>query len=304
MAAAVDRLLGLVPPKGLILQTPPGLGEVLRQGEPRIPEQSLGVEPTPRDTGPAVALAMRRVLEKKPEAVVAVIPADQRVENLAAFRVAMTKAAEAARLGWLVVLGITPDHPSTRFGYVDMGPAIPSCPEGVLEVRRFIEKPDPRRAEEFFSAEHYLWNAGMFIWRADVFWDALSAANPEMATSVAHFVSSGEIGAWESTPRLSIDYALMERATHVAAVPLDAGWSDVGGWDAVLRLVEKNDAGDARFVGLKGEATSGSRVLVVGKTQVPAGVVLGAEPRLVIVGPEGILVAPPDGTDAVKKHVG
>lgn len=302
LTATCERVLGLVPPGRVALQAPAALAELLRGAEPRLSVEGGGTEPSPRDTGPAVALGMRRMLDLDPRGVVAVIPADQRVMDQDAFSTAMAAAAEAARQGWLVVLGIVPDHPATRFGYIETGTPLPGL-DAALEVRRFVEKPDARRAEEFCKAGG-LWNAGMFLWRADAFWEALEQVHPALADAVSRFVTTGNPQAWEEAPKLSIDYALMEKAPRVAAVPLAAGWDDVGGWEAVIRLAEQGDAGPARFGELKGTAAPGSRILVVGEGEVPAGIVLGAEPRLVIIGPEGILVAPPGETDAVKAFLG
>jgi len=301
LAAGLDRLAGLVPPSAVVLQAPAALGARLAEAEPRLALGTVLDEPSARDTGPAIALAMRRLLAAAPDAVVSVLPADQRVADEAAFRTALAAAAVTAREGALVTLGVVPDHPSTRFGYVETGPLLGGGPaRGVV---RFVEKPDRAAAERFVAGGRHLWNAGIFVWRADAFWRALERAAPDLAGAIARVVE-GDAAAWEAAPRTSIDYALMERTGGVAVVPLDAGWDDVGGWDAVVRLARQGDAGPARLVPAAGEVPEGSVVIEIGPSRVPRAVVLGAVPLLVVCGPEGLLVGPRDAADRVKAFAG
>jgi mannose-1-phosphate guanylyltransferase len=297
LAAGLDRLAGLVPPSAISLQAPAALGARLAAAEPRLARGSVLDEPSARDTGPAIALAMRRLLADAPDAVVAVLPADQRVADEDAFRAALAAAAEAARDGRLVTLGVVPDHASTRFGYVEAGAPLGAGPARV--VVRFVEKPDRATAERFLAGRRHLWNAGIFVWRVDSFWSALERAARDLAGAIARVVE-GDAAAWEAAPRTSIDYALMERADGVAVVPLDAGWDDVGGWDAVARLARAGDAGPARLVPASGDAPDGSVVIEIGEPHVPRAVLLGAGALLVVRGPEGLLVAPRDAADRVK----
>jgi len=297
LAAGLDRLEGLVPPAAVALQAPAALGACLAASEPRLARGSVLDEPSARDTGPAIALAMRRLLAAAPDAVVAVLPADQRVADETAFRAALAAAAAAARGGALVTLGVVPDHASTRFGYIEEGAPLGGGP--ARSVVRFVEKPDRATAQRFLAGRCHLWNAGIFVWRADAFWAALERAAPELAGAVAR-VTDGDAAAWAAAPRISIDYALMERTDGIAVVPLDAGWDDVGGWDAVVRLAQAGDAGPVRLVPAAGEAPDGSVVIEIGEPRVPRAVLLGAEPLLVVRGPEGLLVAPRDAADRVK----
>ncbi|RMG42725.1 MAG: hypothetical protein D6718_13410, partial [Acidobacteria bacterium] len=252
-----------------------------------------------RDTGPAIALAMRRLLEAAPDAVAAVLPADHRIEELGRFRAALSAAAGAARRGELVLLGVLPDRPATGFGYVV--PAARPDPGRAVPVARFTEKPERSEAERLIAGGA-LWNAGLFVWRARSFWEALVRHAPEVAHPVEAFVASGRGGHWEAAPRLSIDYALMERARGVSVVPLDAGWDDVGGWEAVLRLARRGDAGPLRAAPLEG-APEGSAVLWVGEGPPPRALGMAAEPLLVVKGPHGLLVVPRDRADAIKDRI-
>lgn len=299
-AAALDRIEGLVRASRIAVQAPEPLAARLVASDRRLTPDQAWVEPSPRDTGPAIALAMLRVRAADPTAVVAVLPADQRVDDEQAFRASLAAAARAAREGPLVTLGVRPDHPSTRFGYIEAGE--PSGAGPALTVRRFVEKPSEEQARRCLEAGSFLWNAGIFIWRADAFWHELERAAPELARAVAS-VAAGDLAAWREAPRLSIDYALMERAKDVAVVPLDAGWDDVGGWDAVVRLAARGEAGPARLVPLSGDPPQDSVVLAIGEAPPPRAILLGGQPQLVVSGPQGILVSPRTAADRVRQFV-
>lgn len=303
LAATLDRLSGLLAPEAIRIQAAPQLGERLLRGEPRLSAASIWTEPSPRDTAPAIALAMQRIAASDPQAVVAILPADHRIADEGAFRERLREAAALARQGWLVTLGIQPDQPSTRFGYIVPGERLPASPQAARRVKRFVEKPDPDRAAELLG-QKALWNAGMFIWQAQVFAAALSRWAPEVAQPVGAYAAGAGEAAWERAARTSIDYALMERAKDVAVVPLAAGWDDVGGWEAVLRLAQIGDAGPVQVRPCLGTAASETMLLEVGETaSARRGVVLGEGAWFVVHGPQGILVAPRARIDEVKRFV-
>jgi len=238
LAAVLDRLAGLVPPDAVALQAPRRSARASRP-----PSRAWRGAPSSGNErarhGPAIALAMRRLLAAAPEAVVAVLPADQRVADEPAFRAALAAAAETARGGALVTLGVVPDHASTRFGYIEAGG--PLGGGSARGVARFVEKPDRATAERFLAGGRHLWNAGSSSGaptRSGARWNAPPRAGRPIARVV-----DGDAAAWEAAPRTSIDYALMERTEGVAVVPLDAGWDDVGGWDAVIRLAHAGTPG-------------------------------------------------------------
>lgn len=304
LRATLDRLRRLLPDGRIDVQAAPAIAGLLAAAEPAVAGR-LRPEPSARDTGPAVALAMRRVLLEDPAAVVSILPADHRVADEAAFAAVLDGAAALARDGALVLLGIRPSGPDSRFGYIvpagDAGAAVPA-----RTVDRFVEKP-AREAATALIEGGALWNGGIFTWRADVFWEGLERHAPELAAAVADHVA-GEAGAWERATRTSIDYALVEKVRSgggwLVAVPLEAGWDDVGGWDAVLRLVEAGDAGPAARLAVRGTADEGSVVLEIGPVGASAGrhaVLLGPSAQLVVLGPHGVLVAPRGSADEVKR---
>ncbi|MDH3283159.1 MAG: sugar phosphate nucleotidyltransferase [Acidobacteriota bacterium] len=304
LAATLDRLEGVVGAGRIRLQAPSDLGARLVATDDRLGAERLDGEPSARDTAPAVALAMARARRARSDAIVAILPADHRVEDEPAFRESLARAASAAAAGGLVVLAVPPTGPSTRFGYVQCAAPPARGPGGAVRVRRFVEKPDAAGARELLERGDSFWNAGIFVWRADVFWSALELAAPDVAGPVDAYLSDGGAPAWERATTTSIDYALMERADGVVAVPLDAGWDDVGSWDAVCRIAEQGDAGGAVRVDVAGDAADGSMVLEVGDGKIPRAVVLGDRPMLVVHGPEGLLVTPRADADRVKGFIG
>jgi len=300
LGATLGRLTTIAAPAAIRVLAPPEIVGVLSSATPQLEAAQFWSEPSPRDTGPAIAFAMRHVLTDDPAAVVVVAPADHRVEDEGAFCEALLRATRCARDGWLVTLGVSPDRPSTRFGYVECGDPLGAENDGVRRVDRFVEKPDGAAAERLVRAGA-LWNAGLFVWRADAFWTALERFAPGIAGPVGRAVAGAEAAAWGEAERTSIDYALMERADRVAVAPLRGGWDDVGGWDSVLALAARGEAGAATTLEVRGDDPAASVVLRVGPAQGEFAVVLGSTPLLVVVGPRGVLVSPRDGADRVKQ---
>lgn len=236
------RVRRLVPVERIWIVAPRRLGAGIRRLLPDLPRRNWIVEPSARDTGPAVALACAVVAARDPGAIVGLFPTDHVVRDPRAFGRAVRTAASAARDGTLVCLGIRPDRPATGFGYLEcaaraqLGRSVP--------VRRFVEKPDLTRARRFVRSGRHLWNAGMFVWRVDSFLDELGRTEPAIRRAVERHLA-GRRGAWDTATRLSVDYAVMERARRVRVVPLDAGWDDVGSWDAAARLREEAGLGSS-----------------------------------------------------------
>lgn len=283
LGATVDRLGAVTEPGTLFLQAEARLGQRLLDGETRLGSDQLLSEPSPRDTAPAVTLTMLRAARWRADAVVGLFPADHRIADPARMQLALDEAAHAARRGALVVFGVAPTRAATEFGYVELEAALAS---GANRVARFTEKPAPDLAYRFLQSGRHLWNAGIFVWRADRFIAELERVAPDLLAAVTAYLD-GDYAAWERAERGSIDRLLMERATGVEAIPLEAGWDDVGGWEAVARLAQSGDAGPARLRPLRGPGAADSVAITLGEEQ---GSVLLCEP-----GP-WLLVQTQDGT--------
>jgi mannose-1-phosphate guanylyltransferase len=224
---------------------PAALAKDVRRLLPALRPGRLVVEPSPRDTAPAVALGCAAVAAEDPGAVVGVFPTDHVIRDVDRFRRCVAAASRAAVAGGLVCLGVTPDRPATGFGYLKCGTRVRGIK--ALPVERFVEKPDAAKARRFLKSGRYLWNAGMFVWRVDRFREELEQTAPAIARAVDGYLA-GRRAAWSRATRLSVDYAVMENARDVQVVPLDAGWNDVGSWDAVARLREESGVADRRSI--------------------------------------------------------
>jgi mannose-1-phosphate guanylyltransferase/mannose-6-phosphate isomerase len=199
--------------------------------------RAIIVEPEGRNTAPAVALAARAV---EPDDLMLVMPSDSFISDEAAFREAVLAAVEPAGEGRLVTFGVAPNRPETGYGYIEVGDG----QGGWSFVARFVEKPDLPTAEAYLSGGRHLWNAGMFLFSAGTLLEELNMHAPDVARSVAaawgERSESGRIiepgASFGSSPSISIDHAVMERSNRIAVVPMDAGWSDVGSWQALWEL--------------------------------------------------------------------
>ncbi len=189
-------------------------------------------EPSRRNNGPAIALCCREIEAREGDVVMAVLPSDHFIADEKEFARVLDRAlAFAESHDYLVTLGIEPTEPNTGYGYLQLGRQLES---DVIAVDRFLEKPSRQKAEAFLRAGNYAWNAGIFVWRASVFRNAMQQAAPEIAAVTRDN--------YDQMPSISIDYALMEKAPRVAAVRGDFGWSDVGSLEALERVGVDVDA--------------------------------------------------------------
>jgi len=202
-------------------------------------EATLLLEPLARNTAPAIALA---ALLADPKAPLLVMPSDHVIADEVAFMAAVDAVLPLVHDGWLATFGISPDGPETGYGYIQTGELLAP---GVHRVARFVEKPDRARAEAMIASGDHVWNGGIFLFRADAFLSALAIHAPDMLAAAQAAVAKAERhGArilpdateFAASPDDSIDYAVMEKAEHVAVVPVGMGWSDVGSWDALHTL--------------------------------------------------------------------
>ncbi|HEX7324024.1 MAG TPA: mannose-1-phosphate guanylyltransferase/mannose-6-phosphate isomerase, partial [Rhodanobacteraceae bacterium] len=264
------------------------------------------LEPVPRNTAPAIALAAWHALSKDPDATLLVLPADHLIRDTAAFGTAVAKAVPLATQGWLVTFGIQPDGPETGFGYIKRAEAIG---EGGFRVERFVEKPDAATARAYVAAGDYAWNSGMFLFSARRYLDALQQHAPEMhaASKAAFDAAKADLDfvridkdAFAASPDNSIDYAVMEKTDRAAVVPVSCGWSDIGSWDA-LWATAGHDADGNR---LEGDVIAiDSRNCFVRGTERRLVAVLGLEDTVIIDTADAVLVAPRQRVQEVKRIV-
>lgn len=269
------------------------------------------LEPVGRNTAPALTLAALAALGNGDDPVLVVTPADQTVANQAAFTEAMQRAVREADNGAIVILGITPDRPETGYGYIKVQDGA-DLASGALTVERFVEKPEQKTAQRYLDEGNYFWNAGMFVMKASVWLQALEHFRPDIAEATrrawegrstdAAFVRPGKTE-FSAIPAESVDYAVMERcpgsAFPICMVPLDAGWNDLGAWDAVWKELSKDEAGNAH----QGDVLiSDSRNTLVHATSRLVSLV-GVQDLVVIETPDAVLVANKSCSQDVKHIV-
>ena len=216
-------------------------------------EATIVNEPVRRDSGPAVSVAAALAAQQDARSVVAVFASDHVVTKQAEFLQTCREAAEAAALGFIVTLGVKPTEPAVGYGYIKPGEAIANT--SAMKVEAFVEKPARETAERYVAAG-YLWNSGNFVFRADTMLEELQAFEPQMieAATAAIEDAQRDLGflaldaeAFGRAPKKSIDYAVMERTRRAAVVPADIGWSDVGSWDAVWKLSDRDERGNSIY---------------------------------------------------------
>lgn len=213
------------------------------------------IEPAARNTAPAILAAALWLQKGATDGLVLVAPSDHLITSPESFREAVALAAPRARDGGIVTFGITPDRPETGYGYLELGtdPADARWSTPV-QLRRFIEKPDLQRAGEMARSGRHLWNAGIFLFRADVMVEAFKRLAPDIVAPVTRAVEAAaadlafvRLGAeaWSSAPDISIDYAIMEKADELWVMPYHGSWSDLGGWDAIWGESQRDGNGVA-----------------------------------------------------------
>ena len=211
------------------------------------------LEPAARNTAPAIAAAALRSQNLHSSPLLLVLPSDHIISDVSAFHCALECGITLARAGSLVTFGVLPDRPETGYGYIERGAPIAAA----FEISKFVEKPDAATALKYVASGRYYWNSGMFLFRADVFLQALNEFAPAIAAATKNAVTNARVDmdfirldeqAFQSSPSDSIDYAVMEKARNRVVVPLNAGWNDMGAWDA-LYTVGEPDSHDNRVVG-------------------------------------------------------
>jgi mannose-1-phosphate guanylyltransferase len=300
LQTTVHRLDGSFLPEDIYILTTEELAADTRAMLPELPPQNVLVEPEGRNTAPCLALALVTLERRVPDGVMVVLSADSWIGDRAKFLkdvdIAVSHAAEKRDL---VTFGIRPTYPETGYGYIET--------EGrghVLGVKAFREKPSYEKAVEYLESGNHFWNAGMFVWTLQDFRDELTRHCPELLAPLDVWVNEGArpaalLQAYGRLPKLSIDYALMEKSERVAVVPARFRWSDVGSWPAVVEFHEADAAGnviqgDAILIESTNCAIFGGRRLIAGT---------GLADLIVVDEPDALLLCRKDRAQDVKQIV-
>lgn len=265
------------------------------------------IEPAGRDTGPAVLSAALHIAAHDPDAMMLVAPSDHVIPDYDAFHKTVQAAIPAAKEGQLVTFGIAPDRPETGYGYLELAKT-PDATCVPVPLKSFVEKPDAERAAAMLAEGRYLWNAGIFLFAVKTIVAAFEEHAPDMVRAVQTSLdaSQKDLGftrldktAWEQAPAISIDYAVMEKATNLSVVPYTGRWSDLGDWAAVWR----ETANDGLSLAGSAIAMDCKNTLLRSEVEGQAIVGIGLEDIVAIAMPDAVLVAHKDRTQDVKKAV-
>lgn len=283
---------------------------------PDLPGADLLTEPSPRDSMAAIGLAAAVLLDRHPDqdVVIGSFAADHVITGAAQFATAVRTALELARADYVATIGIQPTGPSTAFGYIHLGEAIPGI-AGAHQVRSFTEKPDAATAAEYLATGAYQWNAGMFVVRAQVLLDHLDRLQPALASGLRTIAAAWDtpdrqevlMQEWPALTRIAIDHAIAEpvaAAGGVAVVPGEFGWDDVGDWASLAALLAGAADDDARVLGEESrtwiEDSPGALVVPGSGRRV---VLLGLPDAVVVDTPDALLVTSTDQAQRVKDVV-
>lgn len=309
LRATRDRLGGLVPADRTWVVTTRNTAAATRALLPELPERNILAEPEGRNTAACAGLAAVAVLAEDPEAVCVVLPADHLIPDAARFRSAVAAGASVvARHGGLLTFGIAPTRPETGYGYLELGPAHGREGEWTIHrLRRFVEKPDLETARRYVSGGGFLWNAGIFAWRARDLLAAIDLYLPALGSGLAKIADawSGPAAAailaetYPELPATSIDFGIMERAADCWVMPVDFPWSDVGSWTALGdELPADGDANALR--GRVATLDAAGNVLV---STGPVVAAIGVSDLVVVATPDAVLVVPREEAQRVKEIV-
>jgi mannose-1-phosphate guanylyltransferase len=303
----INRLEGVVPKENILVLTNHQQLDGVLAALKNFPAENIVAEPEKRDTAPAIALAIGWVAARDPEAIMMVLPSDHIIKDVASFQRTLITACDAARQsGALVTIGIKPTWACPGYGYIERGEQHPMDGDiPVYEVKRFREKPDAKLAEHFIEQGNFSWNAGMFFWTVPAVCENLARQCPELGLFVDELKNSNDFSAtlkktFPTLPKLSIDYALMEKAPHALNVEAAFDWDDVGNWTSVGAYLETDAAGNQHNCVLS--QIDAEKNLVFSRTDQHIAL-LGVQDLMVISTPDALLVAHRSQAEKLKKLV-
>ncbi|MEP4535286.1 MAG: mannose-1-phosphate guanylyltransferase [Cyclobacteriaceae bacterium] len=241
-----DRFKGFVPDENVWVVSNEIYGDLLAEQLPEIPNENIFLEPAKRNTAPCIAYAAYKIREKDPDGVMVVLPSDHVIFKEAAFLKVIKTAIDGCDDTNLVTIGIKPNRPETGYGYIQYDDESRSK---LIPVKTFTEKPDIDLAEKFIQSGDFVWNAGIFVWSVKSIISAMEKYQPELADTFSegkdYFFQPEEKSfikkAYSHSKSISIDYAVMEKSPNVKVVLGDFGWSDLGSWNALHEIKEKDD---------------------------------------------------------------
>lgn len=307
----IARLDGLVPRENILILTNQDQETAVRELVPELPAENIVAEPAKRDTAAAIALGVGWIAMRDPDATMVVLPADHLIKDIAGFqRTLRTAAAAAEQSGDIVTIGIRPSWACPGFGYIEQGAKVEIAENAggpdAFEVVRFREKPSAELAETFLQQGNFRWNAGMFIWPLASITTAFEQHAPELAAFVKHLqvTKNLEVALAEKfphLPKISIDYAIMEKAARVLMVEAAFDWDDVGSWTAVAKYLQPHAGGNiANCDALTAHDATNNLVYTKGDKHVA---LMGVHDLIIVQTEDALLVCHRDEAEKIKQIV-
>jgi mannose-1-phosphate guanylyltransferase len=303
----VARIQPIIPLDHIYIFTSEPILKKVRRLLPRIPSDQIVGEPASRNTAPTLGVAAQEIGRRDPDGLMVVLPSDHIIAKPAVFRKVLGSACRvASTAGRSVVLGLKPTRPDTGFGYVRLGSR-----EGkvagheVFRVDNFTEKPTLARARRYVASGRYLWNGGMFIWKASTLIENFERFQPEMASQLTQIAEAGGVRSpafrrlYPKFQKISVDYALMEKISNIYAVPADIGWNDVGSWAVVYELASQDWEKNVRPSASLSLDSQGNMVVSPKKFVVT----IGVQHLIVVETDDALLVCARDRSQDVGKAV-
>ncbi len=303
----VSRLSSLVAIEDVFVVTNANYVDIVKNQLPDMPAENILAEPAARNTAPCIGLAAAVVQKKYEDAIMLVLPSDHLIKFNQMYIDTLKQAISVAEEGSnLVTIGITPTYPETGYGYIHFGKD-DNTSVGVYNVRRFVEKPNIELAKEYVNSGEYLWNSGMFTWKASSIMANLNKFMPEMTEGLAKIKESYGTDLFDDVLKQvfptfkseSVDFGIMEKASGIYTIPGNFGWDDVGNWLALERINKTNEFGnmihgDVISINTKNTTVSGGKKLIA---------TVGIENLIIVDTDDALLVCAKDSTQDVKKVI-
>ena len=310
LQATFDRLSGLVSPEQVLVLTNAQISGAVAEQLPDLPTEHIVGEPCKRDTAPCIGVAASLIAAADPDGMMIVMPSDHMIQPIAEFHRTVRAGAQLVQQdpSRIVTFGIRPNYPAESFGYIQRGEAITDVDVPSYRVSQFREKPDRQTAQVYLDSGEYYWNSGIFLWRAATILKAIEQNEPEMFELI-HDIAAA-IGRADFSARFeekytqirgkSIDYAVMEHYTNVAVVETTFRWDDVGSWQAMARLVDPDQRGNA----VSGPYLAIDSTGMIVRTDADHLVVtIGTKDMIVVHTADATLVAPTSEEERVREVV-
>jgi mannose-1-phosphate guanylyltransferase/mannose-6-phosphate isomerase len=299
LQSTIERLKGVVESRNIFIVTNniyfyEVKAQVLKF---KIPDKNIILEPEGKNTAPAIGLCAKLISQEDKDALLLVFPSDHYIKNQNNFRLTLKKAIACADEGFLVTIGIKPNIPSSGYGYI----RVKSKKKGYFIVEKFLEKPDIKKAARYFKDNSYYWNSGMFIWKASVFLGEVKKYLPKLYNNLETINSVSDIPkAWPKIEAISVDYGIMEHSRHIALVPANFYWTDLGSWEALTEIFPKDERGNISPGNALNHDSQGVCIFNRGNRLIST---IGLKDVVIADTPDALLVCDRSKTQDVKKLV-